>query len=190
MDAPLPEELELLEANYRIDEEYLDLEPPEPYPFNEEEERPTHSKSPPFTPVALSPETQINGHKRFRQLDGLSPTIIDDAGPSDEKRCRIDNNGPSETDDDWLRYSPPVESNDNVEERVDGVAEEKLVCRFVSEIEGDFVPVTAPSGGDRVYAKMSREEMEERQTKWNVKTQSGGRIAGFIWSFSTFLFGY
>ena len=163
-DLPLPEELELLEQNYRINEEEEDYRDLEPYPYEEkeEDEPSTQYKS----PSPSSPDAQINGHKRSRSLDGPDASV-------DEKRSRID-----EEEEDWIRYSPPPEATDSiVEERVgeDVVEEEKLVWKFASEIDGDFVPVTDPSNGDRVYAKITKEEeKKERQEKLVVKSQSGG----------------
>lgn len=165
MDIPLPDELELLEANYHLHEDWAELEQQEPDPeeYIEEDRQPTSaSKSPPSTHHQQSTETQVNGHKRLRPVDETT------AGPSDEKRSRID-------DEDWLRYSPPPQESDPipmVEERTTADAvEEKIVWRYASEIDGDFIPVTAPSLGDRVYAKISRVEMEERPQRG----QSGGR---------------
>lgn len=61
-------------------------------------------------------------------------------------------------DEEWLRYSPPkqVFANEPTEtdDPVVSVAEEKIISRFASDIEGAFIPVTGP-GGDRVYAKLS-----------------------------------
>lgn len=81
-------------------------------------------------------------------------------------------------DEDWLRYSPPQERNGgDQEERVEVVVEkeERIVSRYASEIDGDFIPVTAPSGGDRVYAKICRVDKEERSKKLDVKALSNGR---------------
>lgn len=164
MDVPLPEELELLEESYRIHDEeeqdYLEL-----YPSDEEGE-PAHAKSPPTADSPPSPGPLIDGHKRSRSSDGPDAA-------SDEKRSRI---GGDEEDEDWLRYSPPKATDPVVEEPgvVDAAVEEKFVWRFASEIDGDFIPVTAPSGGDRVYAKMSGEERNEGREKLNLRTESGG----------------
>lgn len=75
------------------------------------------------------------------------------------KRRELDDEG----DEDWLRYSPPQQQPEEAAADVATesdqpmsveVAEEKIISRFISEIEGDCMPVTGP-GGDRVYAKMS-----------------------------------
>lgn len=166
MDIPLPDELELLEANYHLHEDWTELELPEPDPeeYIEEDRQPASgSQSPPSTHHQQSTETQVNGLKRLRPVDETT------AGPSDEKRSRID-------DEDWLRYSPPPQESDRmVEERTTADAvEEKIVWRYASEIDGDFIPVT--SLGDRVYAKISRVEMEERPQRLHVAGQSGGLI--------------
>ncbi|PRQ35872.1 putative ATPase, AAA-type, core, P-loop containing nucleoside triphosphate hydrolase [Rosa chinensis] len=161
------DELELLEANYQLHEDCTELEPPEPYP-EEEDQHPTGSKSPPSTDHQQSTETQINGHKRLRPEDETAEA----PGPSDEKRSRIE-------DEDWLRYSPPHQSDPVVEETSADLVEEKIVSRYASEIDGDFIPVTAPGLGDRVYAKISRVEMEERPQRLHGtgQSQSGGLIS-------------
>lgn len=169
MDMPLPEELELLESNFQLYDDYLDLEPPEPYPEEEQEE--SHQPTPSIDPPLIS-ETNINGHKRSRS-DGSDASAPENVCPSDEKRSRFDDVDPK-SDEDWLRYSPPPrETNPVVEEREPAV-EEKIVSRYASQIDGDCIPVTAPSG-DRVYAKICRVEREERLKKLEVKAQSGGR---------------
>lgn len=85
-------------------------------------------------------------------------------------------------EEDWLRYSPPParEPSPVVEEQ-----EEKIVSRYASQIDGDCIPVTAPSG-DRVYAKICRVVREERLNKLHAKAQSGGRVI----TFALFLFGF
>ncbi|KAL5542552.1 hypothetical protein UlMin_010262 [Ulmus minor] len=168
MDVPLPEELELLEANYRSHEEHPDFEEPhQPFPDEDEE--------PPINPPSSS-ETLINGQKRLRSSSNgpdASALAPESAGPSDEKRSRIDETGLFDRDEDWLRHSPPKE-NDPVAEEVAPASEERIVFRYASEIDGDCIPVTAPGGGDRVYAKISREERDERPKKLDAKTRSGG----------------
>lgn len=144
MDIPLPEELELLEANYQ------DLEPPEEEPPD-------------------SPPCEINAHKRPR-ADAPDSPIEDDQPKLDDKRTRI----VDDVDEDWLRYSPPQEREDS------GVAvEEKFVSRYASEIDGDFLPVTAPSGGDRVYVKICRIVGEDRGKKLDIKSRSNGTVEFF-----------
>lgn len=146
MHIPLPEELELLEASYQ------DLHPPEQDPDRSEQVPPD------------SPPLEINGHKRPRSDTPKSPIGVDEP-QFDEKRCRIvDNN-----DEDWLRYSPPPPqaiADAGIE------VEEKFLSRYASEIDGDCLPVTAPSGGDRVYVKISRGEGEERVKKLDIRSQS------------------
>lgn len=176
MDIPLPEELEFLESNSHFyEEDYPDLEPPEPYPQQEEPQPP--SPSSPTDPPLIS-DTQTTGHKRHRSDDLHAPTT-DNTAPSDDKRSRIDDlepePKPKPDEEDWLRYSPPParEPSPVVEEQ-----EEKIVSRYASQIDGDCIPVTAPSG-DRVYAKICRVAREERLNKLHAKTQSGGRVITF-----------
>ncbi|WOL00712.1 chromosome transmission fidelity protein [Canna indica] len=80
-----------------------------------------------------------------------------------------------EEDEDWLRYSPKkdTETAVSVEEIVDDplpdvFAEDKILSRFATDIDGDCMPVTAPSG-ERVYAKMSTggiSGLHERSIAW------------------------
>lgn len=69
-----------------------------------------------------------------------------------------------EADEDWLRYSPP--KGDAVPDvpLTDVVAEEKIISRFAADIDGECMPVTAPSGV-RVYAKMSSAELSKSREK-------------------------
>lgn len=165
-DIPLPEELELLEANARFHDPYgdegldLDLEPPEQHPPD-------------------SPPLQLTPHKRTRSESPSLP--IDDNEPEfDDKRTKIVVNGDesNEKDEDWLRYSPPKESNGDVDEREDAtdVVQEKVLSRYAFEIEGDCLPVTAPGGGDRVYVKICRAQGEEGVKKLDVKSYSNGIV--------------
>ncbi|XP_024931217.3 uncharacterized protein LOC107422579 isoform X2 [Ziziphus jujuba] len=187
MDIPLPEELELLEAQlHDHHEDYLDLEPPEPYPEDEQQQQQqqrSHFRSPPSDddPPSSTPGVQSNGQKRSRTTDGPDALLVlEESGPSDEKRSRttVEEDLPNEADEDWLRYSPPPEESEPmVVEEPAVVEEEKFVWRYASEIDGDFIPVTAPSGGDRVYAKINRfEKVEQPKKKFDVVSQSGGLI--------------
>ncbi|KAF5736657.1 chromosome transmission fidelity protein 18 [Tripterygium wilfordii] len=165
MDIPLPDELEWLEHNSHIEEDLLDIDPPELHPPEEEgqQEEP---------PEPLSP---FNSHKRRRSESSDSPNH-EDSVPSDEKRSKM-LGVQTEVQEDWLRYSPQEESN-----RVDAdslgvdLGEEIVVSRYASLIDGDFLPVTAPSGGDRVYAKKCSVETETESKKLDVK----GRLSGLI----------
>lgn len=94
-------------------------------------------------------------------------------GPSGEKRSRNEELRP-ESDEDWLRYSPPPRKNNPMAEGEERAMEEKIVSRYASQIDGDCIPVTAPSG-ERVYAKICRVVREERLKKLEVKAQSCGR---------------
>ncbi|KAJ0093667.1 hypothetical protein Patl1_25924 [Pistacia atlantica] len=164
-DIPLPEELELLEADARLHDpyldEYLDLEPPE-------------------QDLPDSPPPQLTPHKRTRSESPSRP--IDDTEPQfDDKRTKIvvNDDEDNENDEDWLRYSPPKQSNGDLEEREDAtvVVQEKVLSRYAFEIDGDCLPVTAPSGGDRVYVKICGAQGEERVKKLNVKSYSNGLIS-------------
>ncbi|KAM2991742.1 hypothetical protein FF2_044061 [Malus domestica] len=175
MGIPFPEELELLEANYHLHDDCLDFEPAEPYPEEYGKEQPTRSKSPPSTDHPPSYEVRNNAHKRLRSSDSPDESIAEKSGLSDEKRSRVDDVDRFENDEDWL-YSPPHEIDPVVDQRVTDVVEEKVVSRYASEIDGSFIPVTAPSAGDRVYAKICLVE-KERPKKLHIKGTSGGLIS-------------
>lgn len=171
------EELELLEESYRFNEEeeqFLDFQPPEPYPYESDGEQPSEAppvfdaESPPF------PEIPIDGHKRPRPSDGPDA--------SGEKRSRI---GEDIDEEEWLRYSPSKAAEERgggdsidaapIVEAIEKEEEDKFVWRFASEIDGEFLPVTAPSGGDRVYAKVCRaREAEDRRGKYDARSLSEG----------------
>ncbi|KAG1337747.1 chromosome transmission fidelity protein 18 [Cocos nucifera] len=86
----------------------------------------------------------------------------------DERGIRRRASG-DDSDEEWLRYSPPkdvaaADATPESDVAVPDVAEEKFISRFASEIEGKSMPVTGPCG-DRVYAWMSSGEMGGTQRK-------------------------
>ncbi|XP_054805256.1 uncharacterized protein LOC129308225 isoform X1 [Prosopis cineraria] len=171
MDIPVPEELELLESNARLLEDYPDLEPPEPYPYEDQEAPP--AVQPPSTPhLQFDSEIQVISHKRSRSVSP-NGSLSEAAELSEEKRCRTDESARA-TNEDWLRYSPPKGSESVVGEQASFV-EEKMLSRYASEIDGECIPVTAPNG-DRVYAKLDRLEGDQRSKKLNVRANSDGLI--------------
>ncbi|KAG6787907.1 hypothetical protein POTOM_003954 [Populus tomentosa] len=174
MDIPLPDELELLEANSHFYQDYLDPPSPDPYTYSPQLQP---EQSPPQSPSA----PQINDYNKRPRSDGPDSPNQEDAVLLDEKRSKIDDDaGPEVDDEDWLRQVQD-RNGGNEEERVEVVFEEeekeKIVSRYVSEIDGDFIPVTAPSGGDRVYAKICRVDTEQGAKKLDFKSQSNGLIS-------------
>ncbi|KAL4312022.1 hypothetical protein GQ457_01G023010 [Hibiscus cannabinus] len=155
MDIPLPEELELLEAESHLYEEpYIDSPPLDP--------------SPPQSPPSRNLE--VDGSKR--SLD----SIAIESPPEENKRIKrieIEEEEEKEEEEDWLRYSPPQETEVAVAVEKD---EEVYLSRYVSAIDGDCMPITAPSGGERVYAKISRAREDEGLKKLNLKDRSNGLI--------------
>ncbi|KAF7837327.1 chromosome transmission fidelity protein 18-like protein [Senna tora] len=162
----------MLESNAHLLEDYPDLEPPEPYP-EEDQEAPPAAQPPPSPDLQFDPEVQIIGHKRSRS-DSPDVSLSEAVRPSEEKRGRADDSV-RENDEDWLRYSPSQGSDHAVEERVNFV-KEKMLSRYASEIDGECMPVTAPNG-DRVYAKLNRSEGEERLKKLDVRANSHDLIS-------------
>ncbi|CAN8295694.1 unnamed protein product [Cochlearia groenlandica] len=211
-DIPLPEELEILEANSYFpeeDDEYLNFEePPYPYPINDDEEKEEEEslakKNPSFRE---SNSLEINGSKRPRSL--ISDPIVDpdEVSPVADKRSKIDVN---REDEDWLRPSPVKEAFHVVEEVEEEVIPHETVlsrllsecsllgdfdfvficlllvisfigiCRYASEIDGECVPITAPDGGERVYAKFCRALGDDGVKKLVVKDKSNGLIKDSI----------
>lgn len=205
MDIPLPDELEWLEANSHLHDDYPDFDDPSlPYPQDEDEQefqpqsnnqnhqqlqppKPTLSIPPKTTPTA---KTQIK--KRFRS-DGQDSLVTEEGARSEDKRKRGDDvrleneEGEGEgAEEDWLRYSPPpmgTEEGGGVVEEDVVVEVEKVVSRFASEIDGDFVPVTGLDG-ERVYAKMSsRVEEINGLKKVGIKVHTGGMIYSYLIKF-------
>ncbi|XP_031405513.1 chromosome transmission fidelity protein 18 homolog [Punica granatum] len=174
MDIPLPDELEWLESQrYREEDDDYDIDPfPLPLPPDDEKDE---VKSEREEAAAQSPppsiEPQINVHKRSLVQD-------ETAGPSNEKRSRTTPD-PEDDDDeeDWLRYSPP-RKNERMDHRDQAASEpeEIVVSRYVSRIDGECVPVTAPTG-DRVYAKLCRADSKSRDHKLRATIRSGGLIS-------------
>ncbi|XP_010241140.1 PREDICTED: chromosome transmission fidelity protein 18 homolog [Nelumbo nucifera] len=177
MDIPLPEEMEWLENQAFQEEDEEDFYYPEEeedeqeqLPQKQQQRPPEPSQtSPPNTSIATSlsksssvanhsalPENQINGKKR--QWAGADGTDASSTGkaPSEEKRNRVAPHEPG-MDEGWLRYSPSKERADVAPAVVE---QEKFISRFASEIEGDCISITGPSG-DRVYAKINRFETND-----------------------------
>ncbi|OMO88327.1 hypothetical protein COLO4_20296 [Corchorus olitorius] len=156
MDIPLPEELELLEADSHFYEPYVD--PPSPDP------------SPPRS--APSEHFEIDGPKRPRNS-------VEEESPREEnkrtKTFEIEEEGKEDDGEDWLRYSPPPQEN-NVAATVE--KDEKVyLSRYMSAIDGACMPITAPSGGERVYAKISTAQRDERSKKLDIRERFNGLIS-------------
>lgn len=177
MDIPLPDELEWLEAHSRLHEEDpLDLQPPDPYPSppegDEEEERGgepnfwgNRTSPPPKSPQSV--EERPENHKR--------PPREEAASPIKKKRSKVADHE-DEEEEDWLRYSPPPETNHaELPEEEILEPEEVAISRYASQIDGECVPVTAP-GGDRVYAKICRFDIDSRPKKLDTGARSGGNF--------------
>ncbi|CAN7134719.1 unnamed protein product [Brassica rapa subsp. narinosa] len=114
-DIPLPEELELLEANSYYpeeedDDDYLNFEEaPYPYPIDGDEEKEEEEES-----IAQkesnhreSESPDINGCKRPRSLVSDPIVNLDEAS---EKRIKINENRVEMEDEEWLRRSPVKET--------------------------------------------------------------------------------
>ena len=197
MDFPDLQELEWLEANNSNFQDDVDFDldfPPEP-PSPPSELEPLRDspepKIPSFKPTLSLPpkpspiKTQTNLKKRFRP--DLSPDLIDrgdgrPTGDPEEKRSRVDN-GDDEEDEDWLRYPPPRPVAGNVDA---GVAmsesekvEERVLSRYATEIDGDYVPITGLDG-ERVYAKICGVECEDRVKKLDMRGDLNGQFFFFF----------
>ncbi|CAN1790029.1 Chromosome transmission fidelity protein 18 homolog [Linum perenne] len=165
-DIPQADELEWLEANSHSPEE------DELRPFVPSDEEP------PQSPFGLPTAGSNSGQKR-QISHGLDSSNLVDEGNADvridQKRSKVDD------DQDWLRYSPTRDSEDRVgasmeEDQVEEV-EERIVSKFLSQIDGDFIPVTAPGGEDRVYAKLCTVQADGTAHKLDLKSKSGGLLA-------------
>ncbi|KAL4561136.1 hypothetical protein LXL04_033298 [Taraxacum kok-saghyz] len=174
MDMPMPDELEWLEADLQHHEDYLDedIEPPLPEEEASYIEEVYEVLQPePIVKPSLPILEKVQPKKRFRPL---SPNLLDltNADNSvEDKRCKVDDSSAIDADDDWLRYSPPPKDESVV--IVEEEEKETFISRYLTDIEGDFMPVTAPDG-NRVYAKLVKEEKNEKLKKLNVKAPSKG----------------
>ncbi|XP_027767712.1 chromosome transmission fidelity protein 18 homolog [Solanum pennellii] len=187
MEFPDAAELEWLEANATYpDEEEDDLEfdddflqQPTSPPGSEQiasqpDPKPTLSLPP--KPSIPKPQLPINSRKRFLPDDPeLSSDDRNVVVITEEKRSRVEDN-----DEDWLRYSPPKQPEEDepmvVEQELEQEPEpeEKILAKYALEIDGDCTPVTGLDG-ERVYAKICRVE-DERVKKLEVKGYSTGLI--------------
>ncbi|KAM7259687.1 hypothetical protein ACFE04_015428 [Oxalis oulophora] len=167
MDIPDIDELEFLEANSHnyYEDEYLDdLQPPE-------EEEPVKEPEPrPESPNQITKRRRSNSpHSSDQRIDIHSDdddvTII----MNNNKKSKFDN----DDDEDWLHYSPPPQPTVQSPQIEHQEEEEKVLSRYASQIDGEFIPITAPGGGDRVYAKVCRvSDDEERVKKLSYKAKS------------------
>ncbi|CAL1384459.1 unnamed protein product [Linum trigynum] len=177
-DIPQADELEWLEANSNFHEE------DEVQPSFQSDEEP--AQSPPGSPSILADSN--SGQKRLRSEVSDSSNHGEEetaAVKIDQKRSKVDDGD----DEDWLRYSPPrdgvveddgervdVLMEGNKDEEEEEEEEETIVSKYISKIDGDFFPVTAPGGEDRVYAKLCGVETEVVSKKLNFKPQSCGLL--------------
>jgi len=204
-DIPLPEELELLEANshfYEEEDEYLNFEePPYPYPIDGDEEKEEERVAHKEPHVRQSESSDIKGCKRPRSLISDPIVNLDEVSPASDKRSKIDDNRVEIEDEDWLRFSPVKEVVHVMEEEEEVVIPQETmlsrllycswdlptrnfffsnlvigICRYASEIDGECFPITAPDGGDRVYAKFCRALGDEEVEKLDVKDKSNGTM--------------
>ncbi|ESQ36451.1 hypothetical protein EUTSA_v10006720mg [Eutrema salsugineum] len=176
-DIPLPEELELLEANSYYPEEeddYLNFEEA-PYPYDEEKEEEERVAQKELH-VQQPDSPEINGIKRPRSLMSDPIVNLDEVSPASEKRSKIGDNRVEMEDEDWLRPSPVKEVVHAVEEEEEVIPPETIFSRYASEIDGECFPITAPDGGERVYAKFCRALGDEEVKKLDVKAKSNGLI--------------
>ncbi|KAF2591607.1 hypothetical protein F2Q70_00037978 [Brassica cretica] len=182
-DIPLPEELELLEANYpeEEDDDYLNFEEaPYPYPIDgdeekeeEEEEEEEESIAQKESNLQQSESPDINGCKRPRSLVSDPIVNLDEAS---EKRSKVNDNRVEMEDEEWLRFSPVKEAVQIMGEEEEVISQETVFSRYASEIDGECFPITAPDGGDRVYAKFSRALGDEEVKRFHLKAKSNGLI--------------
>lgn len=137
-DIPLPEELELLEANSHFYEEeeddYLNFEePPYPYPIDGDEEKEEERLAQKEPHVQRSESIDINGCKRPRNVISDPMVNLDEVSPAFEKRSKIDNNRVEIEDEDWLRFSPVKEVVHVMEEEeeVEVIPQEIILSRLL-----------------------------------------------------------
>ncbi|KAL8122027.1 uncharacterized protein LOC141659384 [Apium graveolens] len=179
MDIPDPDELQWLEANSHLHDDFdYDDDFHQQFPEENLPNTTTHiSQPPPITPLS----TRNDSNKRPQLEPPISTKSDCNATKQDDarKRSRVEVETvvvEEEKDDeeDWLP-SPIREVEESVEAEV---FEEMIVTRYASQIDGEFVPVTGPCG-DRVYAKFSRFEFDDsmKKNKLDSNAYSNGLIA-------------
>ncbi|KAL5702496.1 hypothetical protein ACHQM5_027709 [Ranunculus cassubicifolius] len=167
MDMPNPDELEWMESNGFLEED-------EEFPYPEEDDLPPPPPPPPKF-LKQSTENPENSANQINTKKRLLPDPVAKSESSSEKRNRLSTvPAEPEIDEEWLRYSPPIES-EAIPTPI--VEEEKYISRFASEIDGNCFAVTAPDG-NRVYAKMSYGEMDDGSLKkLKIKGYADGLIS-------------
>lgn len=161
MDIPLPEELELLESESHLYEQDF-YYPPD---FDDATEPQPEQ---PHPDLALPSEPETSNHKRSRSS---SPSGLDPSDQEKRAKVRVSLEDSHSDDDEWLRFSPRSVPAEKPKSWKDGT-----LSRYASEIDGEFMPVTAPNG-DRVYAKLDRFLGDERATKLSCRENSSGTIS-------------
>ena len=137
-DIPLPEELELLEANSYYpeeeeDDDYLNFEEaPYPYPIDGDEEKEEEREANP----QQSESPDINGCKRPRSLVSDPIVNLDEAS---EKRIKINENRVEMEDEEWLRRSPVKEVVQIMEEEEEEVIpQETILSRLLTIVHETY----------------------------------------------------
>lgn len=165
MDIPLPDELEWLENQYHDEADSFSYPPDE----DEKEEAKDEYLNTPL-PAKPQPTVKIQSKESHKRPISLQEE------PWIEKRSRIANNQDDVDDDEYLRYSPPPQESNGLEQREYSEQEEIIVSRFASKIDGEFIPVTAPGSGDRVYSKFCRIESERGTNQLSTSLRLNGDI--------------
>ncbi|KAL8128846.1 hypothetical protein V2J09_018001 [Rumex salicifolius] len=182
MDIPDADELEWLEANshYQDFPEDEDFDP-HPYPYPPESEPEPEPEQAPrnLQPDTSAPSSIISdvaaGKKRPPSPEEHS--ISSDDEPSEPKRSRSNFTLTAEVikDEHDLLMELGFDRGDVVLESVEK-EEVKYLSQFASEIDGDCVPVTGPCG-ERVYAKIDKDESAVGVKNFKISVQSGGLLS-------------
>lgn len=154
--------------------------PPKPSPFQAQPRASHTSKKRPGSDILNSISLDVNDNPYIDKIGKRSKN--EEEEPRDENfvRSEFPDVGPmgigdvgdteknkegSADDEEWLRYSPPRATVEEMEVVLEAT-QERILSRFASEIDGDCVPVTGLDG-ERVYAKIcsSVEMDEERRDK-------------------------
>ncbi|XP_026387947.1 chromosome transmission fidelity protein 18 homolog [Papaver somniferum] len=177
-DIPLPDELEWLESNsllpeeeeeiYEEYEEELEVVVPQQNPSSSSREtgitsslqsqisdNNENNKKRPWSNLKENPNNTNNNNVDY--LDAKRNKVIPPPPPPSRQGGKVGGGAEIEMEEeDWLRYSPPPQPPSPVKAAV----QEKFVYRFASEIDGNCIPVTGPSG-DRVYTKIISYQQNE-----------------------------
>ncbi|XP_074301529.1 uncharacterized protein LOC141632928 [Silene latifolia] len=209
MEFPDLDELQWLEANSNLDDQYLEDEDYYNHTIELQPElEATNNGDLHHSPINSPPpeeDTTNNSSSKKRPRSTMADAIEIDLENSDKSaRVRteqIDRLDVGRSDFDEFAQTDRisrVRTEQNVggnlddfvqvEDRVDVVEDYvKYFSRFEWEVEGESMSITAPSGGERVYAKLEKEIVQDVDKSVNIFKSSAHTSGIFALFFISFL---